>query len=196
MLFDRQSMGTITGTMVMPRPAPPDRTDSSPTVAYFPRATSCATWKPSQTVPTQPRTVAVVHKEEADKPLGPFDEKAHQVNYQTQQGLAEGLPNPPKPPGFRDRYLFPSLTRNERVRLTMLWYYTRGLTEDGNLLSRLQDKLNITREFMGWDLGTIGILDNDVFTRIVTAGVPVVATPRRESTCSHTINQTPGVRIF
>ncbi|KKY17329.1 putative histidine kinase hhk3p [Phaeomoniella chlamydospora] len=99
---------------------------------------------------------------------------------------------PAKPADFNDPYLFPTLTRNERLRLTMLWYYTSGLMDDKELLMRLQDKLNIARELIGWEFAIMGILDNDVYTRVVTSGLPLAILPRKESTCSHTINQTPG----
>ena len=75
----------------------------------------------------------------------------------------------------------------------MLWYYTSGLTEDSALLARLQDKLNIARELIGWEFAIMGVLDNDVYTRIVTSGLPLAILPRRESTCAHTINQRAGV---
>lgn len=98
-----------------------------------------------------------------------------------------------KPSDFDDPYLFPSLTKNERLRLTMLWYYTRGLTQDSALLASLQDKLNIARELIGWEFAIMGVLDNDVYTRIATSGLPLAILPRRESTCAHTINQPAGV---
>ena len=98
---------------------------------------------------------------------------------------------PPTPPEFRDPYLYPALAKNERLRLTMLWYYTRGLTEDKELLMRLQDKLEITKELMGWEYAIIGVLDNDAYTRVATCGLPLAILPRRESTCSHTINIPP-----
>ncbi|KAL5439297.1 hypothetical protein PMIN07_001664 [Paraphaeosphaeria minitans] len=91
-----------------------------------------------------------------------------------------------------DRYLFPLLTRNERLRLTMLFYYTRGLVEDKELISRLQEKVHLAREAVGWEFAITGLLDHNTYTRIVTVGLPLAVLPRRESTCAHTVNQPPG----
>ncbi|OAG08541.1 putative histidine kinase-like protein HHK3p [Paraphaeosphaeria sporulosa] len=94
-----------------------------------------------------------------------------------------------------DRYLFPLLTRNERLRLTMLFYYTRGIVEDKELISRLQEKVHLARETVGWEFAITGLLDHNTYTRIVTVGLPLAVLPRRESTCAHTVNQPPG-KIF
>ena len=102
-------------------------------------------------------------------------------------------PMPEKPAGFSDRYLYPTLAQNERMRLTMLWYYTRDLEQDDDLLRRLQEKVDLVKEFIGWEFAICGLLDNDVYTRLVTAGLPLAILPRRESTCAHTILQPPGV---
>ncbi|KAJ4301771.1 hypothetical protein N0V90_003865 [Kalmusia sp. IMI 367209] len=91
-----------------------------------------------------------------------------------------------------DRYLFPILTRNERLRLTMLFYYTRGAVEDSELVSRLQEKVHIARETVGWEFAIAGLLDHNTYTRICTVGLPLAVLPRRESTCAHTVNQPPG----
>ena len=92
-----------------------------------------------------------------------------------------------------DRYLFPVLTRNERLRLTMLFYYTRGALEDQELMSRLQEKVILAQETAGWEFTIAGLLDHNTYTRMVTVGLPLAILPRRESTCAHTVNQPPGV---
>jgi hypothetical protein len=95
-----------------------------------------------------------------------------------------------------DRYLFPVLTRNERLRLTMLFYYTRGALEDLELMSRLQEKVILAKEAVGWEFAIAGLLSHNTYTRMVTVGLPLAILPRRESTCAHTVNQPPGVRSF
>ncbi|KAF2451322.1 hypothetical protein P171DRAFT_3839 [Karstenula rhodostoma CBS 690.94] len=94
-----------------------------------------------------------------------------------------------------DRYLFPLLTRNERLRLTMLFYYTRGIVEDRELVSRVQEKVHLAQETVGWEFAIVGLLDHNTYTRICTVGLPLAVLPRRESTCAHTVNQPPG-KIF
>ncbi|RMZ74576.1 histidine kinase HHK3p [Pyrenophora seminiperda CCB06] len=91
-----------------------------------------------------------------------------------------------------DRYLFPALAQNERLRLTMVFYYTRGALEDEELMSRLQEKVLVAHETVGWDFVIAGLLNHNTYTRMVTVNLPLAVLPRRESTCAHTINQTPG----
>jgi len=88
----------------------------------------------------------------------------------------------------------PSLSENERLRLTLFWYYTNGsnLLEDKEFLLGLQQKLDLVQAFMGWEFAIMGLLSENVYTRVATAGLPLAILPRRESTCSHTINQPPG----
>ena len=98
-------------------------------------------------------------------------------------------------PCATDKYLFPILTRNERLRLTMLYYYTRGALEDVELQSRLQEKVYLARDTVGWEYVIAGLLNHNTYTRMVTVGLPLAVLPRRESTCAHTVNQPPGVRL-
>lgn len=95
-----------------------------------------------------------------------------------------------------DRYLFPILTRNERLRLTMLFYYTRDAVYDMELMSRLQEKVYLAQETVNWEFAITGLLNHNTYTRLVTAGLPLAVLPRRESTCAHTVNQPPGVSYF
>jgi hypothetical protein len=75
----------------------------------------------------------------------------------------------------------------------MLFYYTRGTLEDEELMSRLQEKVHLAHETVGWDFVIAGLMNHNTYTRMVTVGLPLAVLPRRESTCAHTINQTPGV---
>ena len=99
---------------------------------------------------------------------------------------------PPRPENNYDDYLMPMLSQNERHRLSMYWYHTRGIREDAGLLQRIQDKVDLVKDFIGWDFAICGLSDSDTFERLITAGIPRATVPRRESTCSHTINQKPG----
>lgn len=49
--------------------------------------------------------------------------------------------------------------------------------------------------FVGWEFAIMGLVFEDAFNRIATAGMPLAVVPRRESPCSHTINQEPGVSL-
>jgi hypothetical protein len=78
----------------------------------------------------------------------------------------------------------------------MLFYYTRGALEDEGLMSRLQEKVHVAQETVGWEFVIAGLMNHNSYTRMVTVGLPLAVLPRRESTCGHTINQTPGVRTL
>jgi len=74
----------------------------------------------------------------------------------------------------------------------MLFYYTRDLLEDAELVSRLQEKVHLAKETVGWEFVIAGLLDHNTYTRMVTVGLPLAVLPRRESTCAHTVNQPAG----
>jgi len=141
----------------------------------------------------RPHQVGPVFDPLSANAIGAFDNASFETNYTPRGPDDNKSPLPERPADFGDRYLYPTLTQNERMRLTMLWYYTRDLEQDDDLLRRLQEKVDLVKEFIGWEFAICGLLDNDVYTRLVTAGLPLAILPRRESTCAHTILQTPGV---
>ncbi|KAL5337247.1 hypothetical protein BJX70DRAFT_399890 [Aspergillus crustosus] len=97
-----------------------------------------------------------------------------------------------KPPGFDDRYLRAFLAHNERLRLSMLWYYTPDILEQEEFLSGLQEKVHLAKESTGWGFAIIGILDIHVYIRLATVGVELGNLPRGETICGHTVTQPPG----
>lgn len=146
--------------------------------------------------PSRPQSVGPVFDEEhASQPVMAWDEIMKNVNYTERLTANLSAQAPPEPPNFPDKYLFPMMTRNERERLTMLWYYTRNIAQDLDLMQRLQEKIDLVKDYMGWDFAIMGILSNNNYIRIATAGLPLAILPRRESTCSHTVNQQAGVRF-
>ena len=143
-------------------------------------------------LPFRPTDIGPIFDIRSDEPLERFSEENHKLSY-TPLTLDDRLPPiPPRPENFTDAYLYPTLTRNERQRLTMLWYYTHQLLEDNDLLKRLQEKVELVQQFLGWEFAICGLISNDNFTRLAAAGLPLAILPRRESTCSHTIHQKPG----
>ncbi|KAI1615140.1 histidine kinase HHK3 [Exophiala viscosa] len=162
--------------------------------AFFPRADSPATARdPDQSVKERPHSVGPVfdHKH-ANDPLLQFDSHVHESVYGKDPTEAPEAAPPPQPEWLHDRYLSPSLTHNERLRLTVLWYYTRLITQDDQLMTKLQDMVKIVQKYMGWEFAIVGTLDEAVYTRLATANLPLAILPRRESTCAHTVNQKPG----
>lgn len=138
----------------------------------------------------RPTTVGPVYDAETEtKPLESPQGHARDLY---PEFMSQGLLTPPPPPAdHKDGdYLAPVLSRNEYIRLTKFWYYTRDLCSDKDLISKLQVKVDLLRDFVGWEMAICGILDNRVYQRVVTSGLELALLPRRESTCSHTIHGT------
>ncbi|KXJ90263.1 hypothetical protein Micbo1qcDRAFT_164797 [Microdochium bolleyi] len=90
-----------------------------------------------------------------------------------------------------DRYLVPSLARNERHRLTMFWYYTFDILNNAELIARLAEKTQLAAHTAGWDIALVGLVDMNTFTRIASQGILPAVMPRRETPCAHIVNQAP-----
>lgn len=171
-----------------------------PRVRFFPKAeapvlqaklaTPLPTERPSVTAP-------ILDPEHANDALKTWSAEVAEFVYPGGGDIWAPAPIPARRESFgqctTDRYLFPILTRNERLRLTMLYYYTRGVLEDDELMSRLQEKVCLAQETVGWEFVIAGLLDHNTYTRVVAVGLPLAILPRRESTCAHTVNQPPGV---
>lgn len=144
--------------------------------------------------PEQPTSIGpILDPEKIDEPLAGYSETTHSNVFGPHTSLDSETSIPALPQGFNDRYLYPSLCKNEHMRLTMLWYFTRGLQEDAELLQKLSQILEMVKQFLGgWEIGIIGIVEAETFSRIVTTNMSLAMIPRRESPCSHTINQHPG----
>ena len=131
--------------------------------------------------------------EKSQEPLTTFDAAAASLNYGAFSLLDGEASPPPRPNTFTDDYLYPTLAPNEYTRLTMFWYYTKDIEQDKELLSKLTNLINVIKDSIGWELGLVGLLDNDTYVRLAAANLPLAILPRRESTCSHTVSQQPGV---
>lgn len=100
---------------------------------------------------------------------------------------------PEKPPDFASKYLRAFLAEHERLRLSVLWYYTRDILQEDEFLAGVQEKAKLAQESTGWDYAVIGILDVDVYIRLATVGLELGILPRGETLCAHTVTQPPGV---
>ncbi|KAK5043549.1 hypothetical protein LTR84_011409 [Exophiala bonariae] len=136
---------------------------------------------------------AILDPLNSNKPLIEFDHALRHFCYgdETTATTVDAVA-PPQPEAFNDPYLFPYLSHNECLRLTLLWYYTRLITKNHVLMSKIQGLLTIVQKFMGWEFALVGLVDEAVFTRLAAINMPLAMLPRRESPCSHTINQAPG----
>ncbi|PSN73363.1 hypothetical protein BS50DRAFT_582905 [Corynespora cassiicola Philippines] len=165
-------------------------------VSFFPKADACVlhTKRSPPSPNSRPTEVSpILDVENAGKALDAWSEELTRSVYPDKTDIWAPAPIPDEPATCSpSRYLFPVLTRNERLRLTMLFYYTHGALEDEELMSRLQEKVYLAKDTVGWEFVIAGLLNHNTYTRMVTVGLPLAVLPRRESTCAHTVNQPPG----
>jgi GAF domain-containing protein len=182
--------------MAPPEPSAPANPPHSLYQPHFPSAEGRNAPRDARSLPLRPRSIGpVFDQQHATEPIAAFDQEAHNRNYASQEPDSDQpTPSEQVPSDLQDTYLMPSLSENERLRLTLFWYYTHAnkMMEDDEFLLALQQKLDLVQAFMGWDFAIMGLVSEHVFTRVAVAGLPLAILPRRESTCSHTINQPPG----
>ncbi|KAI0175289.1 hypothetical protein BJ166DRAFT_621634 [Pestalotiopsis sp. NC0098] len=162
-------------------------------MAYFPRS---GTARPNRItkpqLPVRPNERGpVFDTENAQRPIEAFDEDHYTQVYHGPSETGEAI-QPDAPAEFEDRYLFPILAKNERLRLTLLWYHTRLIEQDEVLLAKIDALVNGLQQAIGWEYAIAGILSESTYTRLATAHLPIARLPRREATCAHTINQAPS----
>ncbi|KAK6524251.1 hypothetical protein TWF694_005907 [Orbilia ellipsospora] len=138
-------------------------------------------------IPDRPTEPTVFDANLTSSPIFEFVEKDFERLYPPDRYECGSVKEPIKPVDFSDPYLFPTLTKNELIRLKSLWYYGRYIENDKHLLSCLQDQVDLVDDFMQKDCVILGLLDHDYYRRIVTANVPLAVLPRREATCAHTV---------
>ncbi|KAL3493510.1 hypothetical protein BJX62DRAFT_200187 [Aspergillus germanicus] len=142
---------------------------------------------------TRPTTIGpILDPDNLDKPISVLTPEIEATFYPTPDPNAPTSTICDAPSGFNDRYLRAYLADNERLRLSMLWYYTRGIEEETELLAGLQEKADLAKECTGWQFSVVGILDIDVYIRLATHGLQLGILPRGETLCAHTVTQPPG----
>jgi hypothetical protein len=80
----------------------------------------------------QAQELTVDDPDAVSKPLGPFARPLSTAEHTDGDATI-----PPKPDGFSHKYLYPTLAKSERDRLTMVWYYTRDIQNVSTLRSTL-----------------------------------------------------------
>ncbi|CZR48639.1 uncharacterized protein FPRO_04037 [Fusarium proliferatum ET1] len=140
------------------------------------------------------------------KAIGPiFDANNFKVPIEPWTSDADSSFFPPKPDPFSpssipqeahcassSKYVRSRLAKNERLRLSMLWYYARDLDNEPELLAGLQEKACLAQESSGWEYAVVGVLDVNVYIRLATVGLQLAILPRGETLCAHTVTQPPG----
>lgn len=163
-------------------------------LVFFPKADAAVLSCKLAPPPNYPEVVGPIYDpENVDIPILPWSLDAEQTYYPPQKEAFAPATVPDKQLHSSGRYLRASLAKNERLRLSMLWYYTCDIFKETDFLSGLQEKVCIAQESTGWEFAIIGILDVNFYKRLATVGVPLGILPRGETLCAHTVTQPPGV---
>lgn len=167
-----------------------------PKISFFPKADG-AILRSKRVVPAWPRsrpqTVGpIFDRENVDRPIQPWSPDLNTTFY-PQTAADEPAVVPEKPADFAEKYLRAFLAEHERLRLSVLWYYTREIFQEDEFLAGLQEKVQLAQESIGWEFAVIGILDVDVYLRLATVNLDLGMVPRGETICAHTITQNTGV---
>ncbi|UKZ79115.1 hypothetical protein TrVFT333_006865 [Trichoderma virens FT-333] len=160
---------------------------------FFPKADAAILSSRHGLPPARPRTVWPVYDpDNVDRPIGAWTPEIEKSFYPPKVEAFAPSPIPDKPMCISDRYLRAFLAENERLRSSMLWYYTRDILNETEFLSGLQEKAHIAQESTGWEFVVIGILDVNYYIRLASIGLPLAILPRGETLCAHTVTQPPG----
>lgn len=163
-------------------------------MSFFPRADAALLSSEQKPLPVRPTHIApIFDPDNFDKPIGPWSPLEESCSYPQKPDLYAPSAIPDEPTCPSSRYLRCHLAKNERLRLSMLWYYTRDILDDPELLAGLQEKANLAQEATGWEFAVIGILDVNLYVRLTTVGLELGNLPRGETLCAHTVTQPPGV---
>ncbi|ETS76073.1 hypothetical protein PFICI_11460 [Pestalotiopsis fici W106-1] len=163
---------------------------------FYPKAdaavllSSKSHWPP----PARSQTVwPIFDPDTIDEPLTPWSQGTQEAFFPCKIDEYAASPIPGKPlHSLPHRYLRASLAQNERLRLSMLWYYTRNIFDESEFLCGLKEKVFLAQESTGWEFAVIGLLDINIYIRLATIGLPLGDLPRGETICAHTVIQPPG----
>lgn len=127
---------------------------------FFPKADASVLSRKLAPPPDYPKSVGPVYDcKNVDTPVLPWDSTQGDACYPPQKENYAPAIIPKSGLCLSDRYLRASLARNERLRLSMLWYYTCDIFKETEFLSGLQEKVCIAQESAAWEYAIIGILD-------------------------------------
>ncbi|KAM6536038.1 hypothetical protein FALCPG4_005558 [Fusarium falciforme] len=161
-------------------------------LSFLPKADAVLLSSERNPPPPRPEVVGPIYDpEQIDEPTESWSQGLESCFYppKTDPYAPSSVPEKPCP---SPRYLRAHLAKNERLRLSMLWYYTRDIINEPELLAGLQEKACLAQESTGWEYAVIGVLDVNVYIRLATVGLELAILPRGETLCAHTVTQPPG----
>ncbi|KAG8161821.1 hypothetical protein KVR01_008808 [Diaporthe batatas] len=160
---------------------------------FFPKADAAVLSYKLAPPPSYPEVVGPIYDpRNADSPCPAWSPDEQKALYPPKAEPYAPATIPEKRQCYSDCYLRAPLARNERLRLSMLWYYTRDIFKEFEFLSGLQEKVCIAQESTGWDCAIIGVLDVNFYKRLATVGTPLGILPRGETLCAHMVAQPLG----
>ncbi|KAK7431566.1 hypothetical protein QQZ08_001784 [Neonectria magnoliae] len=160
---------------------------------FFPKADAAVLSSKRAPPESYPQTVGPIYDpDNLDTPLEPWTGDVEESFYPPKEEAFAPSSIPRKLTCLCDRYLRAFLAKNERLRLSMLWYYTRDIFKETEFLSGLQEKVQLAKDSTGWEFAVIGIQDVNFYIRLATIGLPLAILPRGETICAHTVTQPPG----
>lgn len=167
---------------------------SSSRTRFFPKSDAAVLSSEHGQPPKRPQVVGpVLDPANLDVPVVPCSPGTHDALYPSPVQQYDPAPVPEKPPTCASqKYLRAFMHKNERLRLSMLWYYTRDILDEEEFLRGLQEKVHMAKESTEWDYAIIGILDVNYYIRLATIGVALGTLPRGETLCAHTVTQPPN----
>ncbi|KAG6010727.1 hypothetical protein E4U43_008536 [Claviceps pusilla] len=162
---------------------------------FFPKADAAVLSSRCEAPPAaRPQTVwPVFDKKHVDQPLGPWPSDMEKFFYPSKPEPFAAASIPEQPACPSGRYMRAFLARNERLRSSMLWYYTRNIFNETELLAGLQEKAFLAQESTDWEFVVIGILVVNYYIRLATVGLPLTIMPRGETICAHVVSEPPGL---
>lgn len=166
---------------------------------FFPKADSAllSSTVDHNSLPPRPKAIGpIFDANNFKKPVEPWADGVQSDLYPPKEDpyAPSAIPVEPSCPSVR--YPRSRLAKNERLRLSMLWYYASDLEEEPELLAGLQEKACLAQENSGWEFAVVGLLDVNVYIRLATVGLQLAILPRGETLCAHTVTQPPGVRTL
>ncbi|OAQ96167.1 hypothetical protein LLEC1_02108 [Akanthomyces lecanii] len=161
---------------------------------FFPKADAgLLTPSPDARSPVRPTTIYPVYDtDNVGTPIEPWVREKEPRLYPPKLDPYAPSSIPKETSDLTSGYLRAHLDKNERLRLSMLWYYGRDLEKEPELLAGLQEKACLAQESSGWEFAVVGVLDVNVYIRLATVGLKLGILPRGETLCAHTVTQPPG----
>ncbi|KAF4340787.1 histidine kinase [Fusarium beomiforme] len=138
---------------------------------FFPKADAAllSSTIDKHSLPPRPKAIGPIFDANTFKtPIEPWTSESETSCYPPKPDPYAASSIPPEATCPSSKYVRSRLAKNERLRLSMLWYYARDLDNEPELLAGLQEKACLAQESSGWEYAVVGVLDVNVYIRLAT----------------------------